>query len=764
MRGKLESGIKQLIGIDKNMVTYLGGLYSLDYQQLEDVSPEFWKIRLQEAIQAILAALAKRAPTVFFLEDLHWADPSFVELLRRACLEMRQPAVVLCAYRPILNLFTSHQLSSLGKLHHEIRLQDLSLSDAQEMLESLLKTESIPSELKQLVQSKAEGNPFYLEELVNTLIESDTLVRGDGIWKLTRPVTESDISSSLHGLISGRLDRLETETKRILQEASVIGRAFLYEILKKISQLKEDINRCLLSLERHDLIRTKALQPQREYIFKHALTQEVVYNGLLKKERREIHEQIGLVIEYLFKDRLSELYETLAYHFSHGRSVLKAVDYLMKSGEKSLKRYSVDESHQYYKAAFELLKNKSNKPCSEEDKLLIDILINWAYVFLYRGDFNGLRNLFVPYEKIALSINDKARIGMYLAWLGEALSITGEIPEAYEILRKALKIGEDIQNEKVIGFACTVLIWTCMELGNFEEAISYGKRAQEISKIFDKDRFLYSQSLAGVAYTYIYMAEIKKVIEIAGTLIAYGQSHNDIRSEWWGQWLMGFGHLMKGDFSAATECGNIAIQLSIEPIFFNMSKFIIARIYVFEGKFKKAERELKNIVAFCEKFGYSRLGLTVYLLFGAVLIAQGHMNRGFKMIHEVRINCIKNQLRTTYALSEYYLGKIYLQMVESSGPKSITFLAKNLVFLLKNVPLAGKRAEEHFKNALEASKEIGAKSYIAMVSLDLGILYKANKRTDKARKCISEAIIIFEECEAEGYLKKAKEVFESLDE
>jgi predicted ATPase len=162
------------MGDNKDVVPYLGGLYSLNYRELEAASPEFWKIRLQATVQAILAALGKRAPTVFFLEDLHWADPSFVELLRRACLEMRQPAVVLCVYRPTFTLFNSHQLSSLGNVYHEIRLKDLSLSDAQHMLESLLKTDGIPSDLKQLVQSKAEGNPFYLEELVNTLIDSAT--------------------------------------------------------------------------------------------------------------------------------------------------------------------------------------------------------------------------------------------------------------------------------------------------------------------------------------------------------------------------------------------------------------------------------------------------------------------------------------------------------------------------------------------------------------------------------------------------------------
>jgi len=195
--------------------------------------------------------------------------PSFVELLRRACLEIRQPAIVLCVYRPTFNLFTSHQLSSIGGNYQEIQTQDLSLSDAQDMLESLLETKNIPSDLKRLVQNKAEGNPFYLEELVNSLIESEALIRDNGTWKITRPISDSDISSSIHGLISGRLDRLEKGTKRILQEASVIGRAFLYEILLKITGLHENIERGLSTLERLDLIRARSFQPDLEYMFKH---------------------------------------------------------------------------------------------------------------------------------------------------------------------------------------------------------------------------------------------------------------------------------------------------------------------------------------------------------------------------------------------------------------------------------------------------------------------------------------------------------------
>jgi predicted ATPase len=494
VREKVERGIENLVGNQEEIVPYVGGLYSLSYSEVEEVSPEFWKSRLQSAVKEILSALANKAPTIYFLEDLHWADPSFVELLRQACLEIRQPAIVLCVYRPTFSLFTSHQLSGVGKYYHEIQLQDLSRSEAQDMLESLLKTSNIPADLKQLAQSKAEGNPFYLEELVNSLIESETLIRDNGHWKITKPLSEADVSSSIHGLISGRLDRLENETKRILQEASVIGRSFLYEILLKITELKGFIDGGLRTLERLDLIRARAFQPDLEYMFKHPLTQEVVYNGVLKKERQEIHEQIALVMEQLFQDRLPEFYETLAFHFKRGQSVHKAIYYLMKSGEKSLKRYSVEEAHQYYGEAFDVITSKSEK-LKEADVLLIDLLVKWSLVFYYRGAFREQLELLKENLALAESQNDKLRLGMFYAWLGFTLLPRYEFRDSYEYLLKALHLGEEMHDQKVIGYACAWLAWTCLYLGNLAEAISYGERALEIARLLPSDHYLYFKSI-----------------------------------------------------------------------------------------------------------------------------------------------------------------------------------------------------------------------------------------------------------------------------
>jgi len=234
--------------------------------------------------------------------------------------------------------------------------------------------------------------------------------------------------TTIHGIISARLDHLEKESKRILQEASVIGRTFLYDILKRCTYLEEQLDRRLTRLEHSDLIHPRTLQPVLEYSFKSALTHDVVYNGLLKKERQTIHERIGVVMEQLFRDRLPEFYETLAFHFKQGRSIHTAVNYLMKAGEKSLGRYAIEESHQYFKEAFDLLSNKTDRT-KEEDGLLIDLLSKWSLVFYYRGKFEDQLDLFSAHKELAESLDDKEKLGMFYAWLGFALSFREKLKD-----------------------------------------------------------------------------------------------------------------------------------------------------------------------------------------------------------------------------------------------------------------------------------------------------------------------------------------------
>jgi class 3 adenylate cyclase/tetratricopeptide (TPR) repeat protein len=749
VREKVESGIRNLVGEKEDVIPYIGSLYALIYPEIDHVSPEFWKSRLQDASLSILSALAQRAPTIFFLEDLQWADSSFVELLRLTLLEAQHPAIVLCVYRPVFRLFTSHQVSGMGKVYHEIRLQDLSVSEVKGMAKSLLMTKTIPSNLMQFIQEKVEGNPFYLEEVINSLIESESLLRDNSGWKLTRPIGESDIPSTVQGVISARIDRLEKNTKHVLQEASVIGRAFLYQILENITKLTEHIERCLTSLERFDLIRKWSLQPDLEYIFKHALTQEVVYSSLLRKERKDIHERIGLVMEKLFHDRCSEFYETLAFHFKQGRSLLKAVDYLMKSGAKSLKRYAVEESHQYYKEAYDILVNKPDKT-REEELLLIDLLIEWAYVFYYRGDFEGLSSLLSTQENLAESLNDRSRLGMFYSWVGLTLCFETKFREAYRNMHKAVKLGEEIENQRIIGLACTWLPWICAELGLLNEAIKFGERALEIEKHFQFDHYLYYKTLGGMGYTYFYMGERQKAYETGKAIVKFGRKHSNIRSMVMGHFIMGCSALLDGDF------------ISLDPFFSTFPKMILGQGYALSGQFQEAHDTSQEILDFSQGFGNKWLGSFGSVILGIVLITKGQMRQGLKMLEDELSASLENERRCFYAMLEHILGNVYLQIVQGEGKLSMPIMLKNIIFLIKNVPLASRKAEEHFNRAIEVAKEIGAKGTEGQAYLDLGSLHKTKKKTKQAHEYISEAIKLFEEIGSDGYFKKAKETLSSL--
>jgi len=763
VRGKIETGFSDLVGKDSEFIQIIGSLYALSFPEIDEIDPEYWKPQLQKAVQTILSALAERAPTIVGLEDLHWADPSFLELIRLLLADCRDPILFFCIYRPVISLFSSHQIDSMANPYQEIRMQDLSSSESQGMMESLLKTDNVPLELKRFVQDKVEGNPFYVEEMINSLIESETLVHDDDVWRVARPITESAISSSIHGVIAGRIDRLEKEARQILQEASVIGRAFLYELLKRITRLQDHIDGSLSGFERLDLIRTRSIQPDLEYTFKHAITQEVVYNGLLKKERRKIHERIGVVLEQLFEDRLAEFYETLAFHFTQAQSLHKAVEYLIKSGEKSLRRCAVEESHLYYKEAFRLLANELDK--SEEDKeLLIDILIKWAYVFYYRGDFKSLVEIFRQNERMAESLSDQTKQGFFFAWLGMALWIRENLKESELYLRKALELGEKTEDQRLAGYACCWLSMTCSDLGLFDEALELATKAHETAKVLDSDHYLFFKSIHAKGYVYYLMGFCPDNFQIGKTLLDYGNKHSNIRCLVVGYFHMALAYSAAGNHALAIESAKQAVRVSADPFYSIIPKTLMGLDHIQMGDFKEAGKIGTEVLHFCTKFGCENHATLASLILGFVKIADGEMANGLKQIVDNLQRLKEINKRSFMPLMEYVLGRIYFQISTGEGEVSLSTMIKNIVFLIKTIPVASKRAEYHLKKAVELANEVGTKGVLAQAYLNLGLLYMTKKRKEKekAKQYIFQAIELFEETNAEVLLKQARQAMESL--
>jgi predicted ATPase len=325
------------------------------------------------------------------------------------------------------------------------------------------------------------------------------------------------------------------------------------------------------------------LQPDLEYIFKHALTQEVVYNGLLKKDRQTIHERIGLVMEQLFHDRLPEFYEALAYHFKMGQSTHKAIDYLMKSGEKSLKRYAVEESHQYYNGAYVLLAEMPDKTKSDSG-LLIDLLMKWALVFYYRGDFRRLTELFEEHLALAESLENRSTYGMFYAWLGFAFICRNRIKDSYEYLKTALQIGEQLEDQSLIGYVCTWLTWSFAYYGLLDEAIDYGNRAQEISKNYPSDQYMHFKSLGGLALAYYLKGDKKAVFEVGKKLVDFGISQSNFRSHYMGHGFIGAAYALEGNLTAAIEYNEKAINIAADPFYAEYGRHLLGRFYLLNNQ------------------------------------------------------------------------------------------------------------------------------------------------------------------------------------
>jgi class 3 adenylate cyclase/tetratricopeptide (TPR) repeat protein len=762
IREKVTGGIELLIGKREDLIPCIGSLFGLSYPELEGTSPDSWKYRLHKAVQELLSALVSRAPTVICLEDIHWADPSSIELLRVLLSEGRHPALFLCMYRPPFALFPGHLLGATGDSYREIRLQDLSASEALEMTGSLLKTGELPIELRRFVREKAEGNPFYLEEVINALIESETLVRDNGGWKLARPLRESDISPTVHGVILARLDRLEKEAKRILQEASVIGRAFLYEILKRVTDLKDRIDPHLAGLERLDLIRTRSLQPELEYVFKHALTQEVVYNGVLKKEREAVHRQIAKVIEQLFSERLPEFYETLAYHYAQGRMIDKAVDYLMKSGEKCLTRFALEESHKSFQQAYDLLCGKS-EPTKEDRKVLLGLLNAWAPVFHWRASYKNLVDLLRANEEHAVSLGEKAGLGMFYSWMGLGLQNFERAKDAQRYLSKSLEIGEEIENDEIIGYACTWMAMTCSDLGLLEDAVNYGKRAHEISKRIRFDPFLFLFSLRATGWGYSFKGDCREMDRIGRSLLEYGEKRSDPRASAMGHNFIGTGHYWEGNLLSAIETLKRGILVSPDPLLSCTAKTVLGGSNFLLGNVEEAEKYFVEVHDFCEKHGAGGMGAFSRSALSAIFLVKGELGRGVRMGDELMGWYEKsgNKFRLAHYLCR--AGNVYLKMAQRKGSTDLSFLVRNFWFLMRNIPVAGRKAEEHLKKSAEVARQIGAIGLLGQASLGLGLLFKTKGKTVEANKHFSEAIEAFEKSGADGYLKQAREALATCE-
>lgn len=192
---------------------------------------------------------------------------------------------------------------------------------------------------------------------------------------------------------------------------------------------------------------------------------------------------------------------------------------------------------------------------------------------------------------------------MFYAWLGFVLYFRGKPQESYQYLQSAIKFGEEINSQLVIGYACAWLAITCSSLGLFDEGITYGKRAKEISTSIAQDQYLHFKSRAALGFVYFFQKKSKETYNAGKTILEYGRRHSNIRSQVMGYWIMAFSYILDGNRSAAIECLEGALQISADPFYSQFVKLFLGNVYTAAGQISKAESILNEVASYCREFG-----------------------------------------------------------------------------------------------------------------------------------------------------------------
>ena len=347
----------QVLILDRNLEDTLPYLFSLlgiedpqsSLQQMDAQIRRQWPF---EALKKLFLRESLNQPLILIFEDLHWIDSEtqgFLDILSEGVASVRVLLLVNC--RPEYK----HEWGQ-KTYYAQLRLAPLGKNEAEELLTFQLGGEVSLQALKALILEKTEGTPFFIEEMVQTLVEEGALSGERGRYHLETTPTELHISPTVQGVLAARIDRLAAEEKELLQQLAVIGRQFPASLVKRVVlQPEDELYRVLSSPQVKEFLYEQPAFPESEYLFKHALTQEVAYGTVLQAQRKALHERTAQAIEVLYTDKLEDHYSELAHHYQRSANADKAVEYPGLAGQQAVQKAANEEAVNLLVAALEAL-------------------------------------------------------------------------------------------------------------------------------------------------------------------------------------------------------------------------------------------------------------------------------------------------------------------------------------------------------------------------------------------------------------------------
>jgi len=732
----------KLLTLDRGLEPALPALLALldvpvDDATWQTLDPGQRRQRMLDAVRRLLLREAREQPLLLIFEDLHWIDGETQALLDGLVESLGSARLLL-----LVNYRLEYQHAWGSKTaYSQMRLDALPAESAAELLEALLGDDPGLAPLKQLLVKR--GNPFFLEETVRTLVETEELVGDRGRYRLTHPVQAIQIPPTVQVMLAARIDRLLPEDKRLLQVASVVGKDVPCALLQAITDLPDDaLWRGLDRLQAAEFLFEIGLYPDREYTFKHALTHEVAYGGLLQGRRRELHARIVGAIETLHRDHLSEQIERLAHHALRGESGEKAVHYLRQAGLKAAARSALPDARVWFDQALGALEALPESPSMLEQAF--DIRLE----------------------------------------LGPVLNQLGEIRRVLERLCEAETLAERLNDDRRRGRVCGFMTLTHSLLGDSDEALVTGTRALEIAgRLGDLRLRIWTTSILEQAH--YYRGEYERVVALATDNLAalpadWGYEHfgRFAPPSVWDRVLLVRSLAELGRFAEAAEYEAEAIRLA-EPMqhayTVGMAHWTAGMLHLVKGDWAKARSPIEHGIAVL-RTGNVVLVLPIAIASFAWVLAQlGEASEALKRLRE------SEQLGEPLAArgfggirdwAYYALGRACLLLARLDearrlGDRAIESsprhpgLAAHALHLLGDIATHPDRfdaegGEAQYRQALALAEPRGMRPLVAHSHLGLGKLYRRTGKRLEAQEHLTTATTMYREMDMRFWLEQAE--------
>ncbi|OLE47968.1 MAG: hypothetical protein AUG01_08805 [Candidatus Rokubacteria bacterium 13_1_20CM_2_69_58] len=584
VRERVHAGLRELEIEPDEAAPFLLRLFGVreGAERLEMLSDEVMRARTLDAFRQLILKGGRRRPIIFVVEDLHWVDKASEDCLTFLVEHLAaSPILFLAIYRP------GYRPPWMDKSYAtQIALQPLSHQESLELVRSVLPSSPLPERLTRLILDKAEGNPFFLEEMSRAVAEQGNLQPSQAV------------PDTIQELLQARIDRLPAESRRLLQTASLLRREFSQQLLAAIWE--GPLEPHLDELTRLELLYERGRPGGPVYVFKHALIQEVAYASLPESGRRALHAAAGRALETLYGGRLEEAYDSLAYHYSKTDDSAKAVEYLTRSAERAARSYAHEEA---VHGLQEAVAHVGRLPEAERDARLFDLLLRQGFSLTALGRVQEVLDLLLPHQERIDRLGDRALAGRYYFLVGRTYSFLGQYERAAQNAERAIAEARQCDDEATMGKAHSLLAIQSVLSGEAHQGLEHGRQAIALLERTG-ERWWLGHAYWMVGLNYTQMGEFESALEAEGRAHAIGEDIGDPKLQSFASWVSGIIYASVGEYEAGIEACERALRRAPDPLERAIAAGCLGYAYLEKGDTAAAISHLERSVQQFTEFRY----------------------------------------------------------------------------------------------------------------------------------------------------------------